>query len=309
MFLAKVLFNICLILCTLLPYLVAKVGVCVTCCCVETGRPMLHKMFPPFLSIMWRLQFWLCSCWIRFDCDGLKEFQSAMSAKTGKPCVLIQNHTSFLDAFIALICMPISTTGRVRALASDHLFKMPVLGTIITAAGHLCVPFKTQATHAVDPKFKTQGSLADFSVDKDALEKVMEKFEEHLKKGGVGAWYPEGRMNPNPSALQTFRAGGFKVATKVDCEVWCLVCYGNDACWPRKETLGGNPCKIGVKMFKLCDSTFEYCKMANIDDSEDHKHQNLYIANSAQARMQNEYDLMRHKFKASDDECYQPLND
>lgn len=265
---------------------------------------MLRKIFSPCLCMMWKLQFLLCSCWIRFDYDGLKEFQLAMKTNTGKPCILIQNHTSFLDACIAIISVPICSAWRVRALASEHLFKMPVLGTIIVAAGHMCVPFKTQATRAADPGddgVKKETSTANFSLDKEKMEKVMQDFEEHVKNGGIGAWYPEGRMNPDPSTLQIFRAGGFGITTTVDCEVWCMVCCGNHVCWPRKDSVGGNPCTIGVKIFKLCDSTFQYFKLANIDDTEDSKHQKLYIANSAQNRMQEEYDLMRDKLHGKDD--------
>jgi len=302
--LAKTLFNLVLIVFTLVPYLVAKIGLCLTSCCKTSGRRVLAKLFNPFLTLMWRLMFSLCF-WIRFDCDGLDEFRKSMQGT--KPRILIQNHISFLDAMIGASCGPISTAWNQKSLGSDHLFKMPALGTIMQAWGHLCVPFKTQKTKQADSgnsggdPSKRPGSVADFSVDKDKVARVMKEFEDHVASGGIGSWFPEGRMNPDPipSKLQTFRAGGFSIATNVDCEVWCMVTFGNEVCWPRKASLGGNPCRIGVKYFKLCDSTFEYFKKANIDESDDKKHQRLYIANEAQRLMQAEYDLMAEASRGS----------
>merc|ERR1719433_236679 len=120
---------------------------------------------------------------------------------------------------------------------------MPVIGTFAQACGHLCVPFKSRGEN-------------DFSVDKDKVAEVQRIMEEHVAAGNIGAWFPEGKLNTGDATqLQTFRAGGFALPAKIDCEIWCVAHVGIGACWPASGTLGGKPCRIKVKYFRLCESS------------------------------------------------------
>jgi len=82
--------------------------------------------------------------------------------------------------------------------------------------------------------------------------------EQHLQQGGNTSWYPEGTINKNPCILQKFRAGGFVLPLKVDTEIWCMAFVGNPTSWPRGSILGGAPARIGVKVWRVCESSYEF---------------------------------------------------
>lgn len=243
------------------------------------------------LSVVWGLPFLLAACFVRVHYEGVDDLRRAMDQGRGKPRILLQNHESFLDAILTATMLGCRSSAEVKSMASNHLFKLPVLGTIIRAAGHLAVPFQTQATKAGPEETagegddgsdkQRKGSLADFSTDKAAMARVIDAFANHVKSGNIGAWFPEGRLNPDPEAgLQTFRKGGFTLVTHVDCEIWCLAAKNNHKCWPRKGSVGGYPADIYVKCFKVCDSSFDCLK--------DEQDKALAMANMCQERMQHE---------------------
>merc|ERR1712129_340670 len=132
---------------------------------------------------------------------GAKELDASFRAHQGKPRLIILNHLSFMDALVAITLFSSSINGNMKSMASEHLFSMPILGAISSAAGHFRIPFKTLKTKkAADPE---QGSIADMSVDKEGVAKSIAQFEQWVKDGNIGSWFPEGRLNPHPSELQT----------------------------------------------------------------------------------------------------------
>merc|ERR1712209_369044 len=45
----------------------------------------------------------------------------------------------------------------------------------------------------------------------------MEVFKNHIRNGGTGSWFPEGRLNrEDPNTVGMFRAGGFAIAEETD---------------------------------------------------------------------------------------------
>merc|ERR550525_2283768 len=146
----------------------------------------------------------------------------------GKPRCLLANHTSFLDTILCVALCPLSEVGAIRMFAGSHLLKMPIIGSLIQAMGHMTVPFKACSA---DSK--------DFAIDKDEMAKQMKKLEYHIQSGCLGAWFPEGTQNrADPMKVQIFRAGGFAICTNVDCEIWCMAFGGNAVCWPPKAPIG-----------------------------------------------------------------------
>lgn len=247
------------------------------------------------INLSWRLVLTLTCCTIRFKSEGLEEFRQGITSSSGRPRICIQNHISFIDAVVGVTVFPASAAGDVKMMASNHLFNMPVIGTLAEAMGHLKVPFQTHDTKTdapppiddrSDPLIPKKGSIANFHVDVDEMQKTLVEFEEWVTSGKIGAYFPEGRMNPNPAKLQMFRAGGFTLPTKVDCEIWCLVTLGNDSCWSRKGAVGGKPCKIALKAFRLCESSFALVNEAGGENP------NVFLANAAQKRMQAELDKL-----------------
>ncbi|CAK9087310.1 cGMP-dependent protein kinase 2 (cGK 2) (cGK2) (cGMP-dependent protein kinase II) (cGKII) [Durusdinium trenchii] len=100
----------------------------------------------------------------------------------------------------------------------------------------------------------------------------------------VGAWFPEGLMNRgDPEILQEFRAGAFAVPVKTDVEIWCIAAVGCNVCWPVKAAVGGLPARIGLKVFRLTDSSHKL-----IEDLKDcdERAKALHIAGLAKSAVQ-----------------------
>lgn len=156
-----------------------------------------------------------------------------------KPAFLIGNHQSFLDTILTVAIMPSNVTWRCRTYLSSHLYKMPILSTILTAVGHFPVYFSKNSGYN------------KFSVDREKMDQVQKKVDKHLSNGGVLAFFPEGQMNKMPDVLCDFRYGGFKKALEYDARIWAMVAYGNQQSWPIKCQLGGYPVngKYDVRAF------------------------------------------------------------
>jgi len=265
-------FNLLLVLFTLPAFLIAKL-------CVLSGavKPVCsgglrEQTVLVFTCLMWRVAMF-CSFWVRLDIEGLKEFRSTLSA-SGRPAVIISNHASFLDTILLVTFMPLAKQARVKMLVSGHLLNMPIIGTIATAMGHTSVPFKAT------------GADGTFELDKELMAQRQKEMELHVASGGIAGWFPEGTMNRGDvREVSTFRAGGFSLAVRLDLEVWCVAFHGNTTCWPRTAAVGGRPARIGVKIFRLCDSTHAFVKDAKVDLS-DERAASIYLANAAHDQVQ-----------------------
>merc|ERR1719148_149316 len=115
----------------------------------------------------------LMCCFLRLKVEGADEMNRGLAEAEGKPRCLMMNHTSFMDALFTITLLRSSFARQMKSLASAHLFAMPILGALGIASGHFAVPFKSQATKA-EPGVEKTGSVADFSVDKEAVAKVVE---------------------------------------------------------------------------------------------------------------------------------------
>jgi len=231
--------------------------------------------------LSWRIALML-SPWVSMRVDGLKPFRSQMGS-SGRPVVVIGNHVSFFDTVVMVALTPLSKVGRVKMFVSDHLYKMPILGVIVRAMGHFSVPFKSRDANTM-------------SVDKDAMAERQRQMEAHVAGGGYAAWFPEGRLNPEDcSKVGQFRAGGMMLCCKTDVEVWCVAQVGNAVMWPRKAPVGGRPAKIGLKIFRLCESSKEFVAgvvSADLSEEERLRAESIFFANRAQAEIQTSVDLL-----------------
>merc|ERR1712048_948360 len=86
----------------------------------------------------------------------------------------------------------------------------------------------------------------------------------------------------DPEKVEVFHSGGLSMAARHDVEVWCFASVGNAVCWPRTAPAGGRPCRIGCKIFRLCESTHSF--LANAGESE--RDRAAYLANAAHSRVQ-----------------------
>jgi len=258
----------------LLPvYVVAAFGLCCSQCLPGQLRSSFKKKLSYVVIILtcisFRLALFCSSSWIKIRVDGLDEFRKQLAAGS-RPAVVVGNHLSFIDTILSVSLFPLSRVGDTKMLVSNHLLKMPGLGTIVRAMGHLAVPFKANS------------STGGHELDKEKMAEQMKIITEHVSSGKIAAWFPEGTMNSgNPHELMTFRAGGFRVPIDTDAEVWCFAYVGNSICWPKKAAIGGFPCNIGVKVFRLCESS---CKAAGA--GQDVSAQNMQLANLASSKVQ-----------------------
>lgn len=281
--LGRICFAVFIILFTLPVWIIVKVNMCFAACC-PSCLPWVHSSTKAMVGWAWWWAVKFQCCFLRLRLDGLDEMNRSLAASSGKPRLIILNHLSFMDALMTAALLSTRNARELKSLASAHLFAMPILGGIGQAAGHYAIPFKSHETKKAAGE--GGGSVADFSVDKDAVAVVMDQFTDWVRQGNIGCWFPEGRLNPVPSKLQTFRAGGFKIALEVDCEVWATVAAGFEVYWHRKAPIGGAPASCKMKAFKVCDSTHSLvADLANGQDVDD-KEKCLLIANYAQAEMQ-----------------------
>eukprot|EP00928_Gymnodinium_smaydae_P036178 TRINITY_DN2531_c0_g1_i1.p1 TRINITY_DN2531_c0_g1~~TRINITY_DN2531_c0_g1_i1.p1 ORF type:complete len:368 (-),score=53.20 TRINITY_DN2531_c0_g1_i1:217-1320(-) len=233
-------------------------------------------------SLAWRLTF-SCCWWTRLEVEGLEEFREHF-ARSGKPNVLLGNHTSFLDTLLIGSFMPLARLNcHPRMLAAGFIFKIPLLGDLARGMGHLEVPFLAT------------GDSNDMSVEPAVMNKTLSTLAEHLGNGGAAVWYPEGRTNKTDShKIQQFRAGAFKMLLNTDCAVWCIVMLNNDVCWPVPAFLGGRPCVLRCRIFKLCDSSTAYVKDTFANTREGYSAATLHadFANHTHAKFQEELDKL-----------------
>jgi 1-acyl-sn-glycerol-3-phosphate acyltransferase len=252
-------------------------------------RKTLAKVVITVLAVCWRCALML-SCWIRIDMDGVDTLRRELGS-TGKPVCVVANHCSFFDIFMAVTLQPLSKVGGFKMIVSSHVLKMPVIGRVATACGHLAVPFKD-----------ADGTSTNFEVDKDKLAIVMQDFEEHLKSGQCCSWFPEGTVNKGDCAkVQQIRAGGLGIAVRNDAEIWVCTFVGNAISWPKNAPIGGIPAHIGVRAFCLCKSSKEL--LADPKSGDDERSRCIFLADLLQSKMQSVIDEFVGKgYKAGNNE-------
>lgn len=194
-----------------------------------------------------------------------------MIGSSGKPVLILANHTSFLDSLLFAAHINYNTLARMVTLASAQLFRMPILGTIMQSVGHIAVHFKD---HNGDN---------DFSTDASKKDQMVASIESHVTRGGWLCMYPEGQIHrghgsQNTAMLQPFRVGGLKIALQYDMEVWAWVTKGNNDCWPR-AAIGGLPTAIRAHLMPIAP-TGSCDLLREIDQSLEMEHEPIKLFDS-----------------------------
>jgi 1-acyl-sn-glycerol-3-phosphate acyltransferase len=166
-------------------------------------------------------------------------WEEMFSSKEGSSPIVLINHTSQLDSLFYSACIPIMKIQGFKTLAKSTLFNLPVFGHILRACGHFPVYFAKE-------------TMGDFSVDRDAQERVQKLVEDHVEEGGGLSLFPEGQINrANSRYLQNFRRGSLQLARKKNMQIWGFLHSGVDKIWPASEAIGGVPGTIRFKLFKI----------------------------------------------------------
>jgi len=270
-----------LLLLTFPCFLLAKLSICLHCGRNPRPRSCLRRLIVQMTSFQWRLALWLV-CWIRIQRQGFKEAARAVSGSS-RPAVIIANHLSMMDAIMLLSAAPPSLAPRVKVFASGRLLKIPIVGTLVRSMGHLFVPFTTSSAEA------------GMQVDKDKMQVVQQALEDHVRAGGVAAWFPEGALNKgDPAEPAQFRAGGFVLPARVDVEIWGIAFLGTGDCWPPTENFGGRPSRVWASCFKIHSSSHDVLsgEMGG-PGLEDERAASLYLAEFCHAQIRSEVRQLR----------------
>ena len=125
--------------------------------------------------------------------------EGAHHLKATGPCVLVANHSSYLDPVVMLAGLPVN----FLFVAKHEVSGWPVIGTVIRKAGHLIVDRKDAAQ-----------SLAG-----------SEQIEDSLRTGSSVLLYPEGTFTP-ATGVRPFKLGAFKAAVSTSLPVLPIALAG-----------------------------------------------------------------------------------
>lgn len=152
-------------------------------------------------------------CGIRFVVDGAERITSI----SGRPCVLVPNHSSPVDIPALLVACP-----DARFVAAAELFRIPLLGSAMRALG--CVP--------VDRRQRTRNAARlDVAVDMQGPVVV-------FADGGI----------PVPGEERRFETGAFVLAIETQAPVVPVTLRGSADVLPRGHRIWARPGTITVEV-------------------------------------------------------------
>ena len=291
-------FNMWLVLSTLILYSITTF----TLAACKVWPPKVQRQVSALLlrccRFFWRWPFSM-SPWIRIECEGLEAGWGRKLGASGKPVLIVGNHTSFMDTLLFASQIDFSTISQLATLANSQLFKIWFLGTVMRGVGHMPVHFK-----------KVE-SETDFSTDPTKKDTLLSSIERHVvTHHGWVCMYPEGQIHRgfgshNTGTLQPFRIGGLQMALQYDMELWAWVTKGNNDCWPR-TAIGGLPSKISARLIPIApsgslDLMRELDQNAPLEYGPDELRGRVpVLAAHLQHLMQSALDDLYHKEKARD---------
>lgn len=134
---------------------------------------------------------WASYVWSRaiLGCTGTRlRLEGGQKIPRGTPCFFVGNHQSALDIPILIVCL----ASRIRFLAKESLFRIPVFGWTLTAAGHVPI-----ARHR----------------PREARQRL-ERMLSHVRNRPISlVVFPEGTRSPN-GRLLPFRKGTMKICQR-----------------------------------------------------------------------------------------------
>ena len=137
--------------------------------------------------------------------------------KLPKRALYMANHTSFADSLF------LSGAFRhvVTAVGKSELRNAPLLGPITRNNGMLPV------------EFVRDKETGKWTVDKEAIKKMMDKAEQMLNWGGSIIVFPEGKISFD-GKIGEFKNGFFRLALKTNTAIIPTGCAGHNETWPMK---------------------------------------------------------------------------
>ncbi len=202
----------------------------VLCTVICSVLVVIVRIFSKKIRILKKIEY----LWAKSICfaSGIDLVVDSVPLDTKKCYVFISNHMSHLDT---PIIMSILKDFSPRFIAKDSLFKIPIFGQGMRAAGHLSL-------HKKEP-LKAM--------------KELNKAIETLKQGESVLLFPEGTRNTYEDKLLDFKIGAFIIAIKMGLEMVPIVIYGTGKCLP-KGSIFVRPGKVYVKIFDPVPWALQY---------------------------------------------------
>lgn len=161
--------------------------------------------------------------WLIIKSSGVSVVVSGVDRlERGKPHILMANHQGAYDIFALLAYLPV----HFKWLAKEKLFKIPVFGWAMGAAGYI-------------------------SIDRKGKKKALESLENAVAKVRQGASvlvFPEGTRSPD-GKIHPFKKGGFALAIKAGVPIVPISIRGSREVLPR-SSLRVRPGKIEITIGK-----------------------------------------------------------
>ncbi len=145
----------------------------------------------------------------------------------GEPFVVMSNHRSYYDIPSVFCAVP----GRLRMVAKKELFRVPIWGPAMLAAGFVML-------------------------DRDRRDKAIESLRasKRLLLGGTRVWIaPEGTRSKN-GELGPFKAGGFHMAIDAGARILPLAIRGTEGVLPADSLVVRRGGKIEVTILPPIDA-------------------------------------------------------
>ncbi len=146
---------------------------------------------------------------IRVEVSGLE------NVSLDRPVIFACNHASQMDILALYLALPVE----FRFVVKEELFRIPVMGMAMTAAGYV-------------PINRSGGKAAIRSL-KEAARRIRE--------GASVVIFPEGTRSPD-GRLAEFKPGGFLLASKSGCPIVPVAIQGSHAVLPK----GSFVCRPGI---------------------------------------------------------------
>lgn len=234
------LFMLIFLVLTLPIWLLALLTDLCLCCAGKavTVRRCRGRFFGRMSWICWNIALFLCF-WIRLDYKGVAGLPGA--GTLGRPLYIGCNHQSFFDSPLCCCLGPWRLVGDVKTLMARGMMKLPILGRMAQAIGHMPVPFTSKTT-------------GDFSVDRSKMAELQEAVDAHITSGGHLMVFPEGDLNRDWKVLKPFRVGGMEMCIRHDMEMWGFVMVAPSRSWHPDSAFGGQPTRITVRAFRAYES-------------------------------------------------------
>ncbi len=146
------------------------------------------------------------------------------------PCIVMANHQSQLDI---IVLYAVLRGRRIGFVAKDSLFRTPLFGSAMFAAGHVPI---------------------DRSNRRKAMESI-DKATQQAARGVTIVIFPEGTRSTDFSKLQEFKTGGFIMALKSGLPVVPIIINGSGPLLPKGSvTFPAGPKVIRVRALAPVES-------------------------------------------------------